>query len=326
MDPKKPIQKKILHAGVGASDFELPDGTKLKFHFVTKKTDGTILDDSRKWDKPMELLIGKKFKLEAWEMCLKTMRVQEVSSFVVKRQFACDYPTVAKTLRDTFGHMGKKKDPDKIQRGHMCGMMAMQMEGGLGYEDLNQLMKDPQDLEFIIELLSVELPDEYKKEGWQMDAEEKLNSVPNLKDEGNRLYGEKKYIEATAKYADAIGRLEQLMLREKPHDEEWLALREQKIPLLLNFSQCKLLASEFYPVIEHCTEVLEIDPDNVKALYRRAKAHVGAWNPEEAKSDFGRVAELDSSLEVTCKKELKRVEDMEKVKDKDDQEKLRNLF
>ena len=91
---------------------------------------------------------------------------------------ACEYPTVAKTLRDTFGHMGKKKAPDKIQRGHMCGMMAMQMEGGLGYEDLNQLMKDPQDLEFIIELLSVELPDEYKKESWQMDAEEKLNSVP----------------------------------------------------------------------------------------------------------------------------------------------------
>ena len=35
----------------------------------------------------------------------------------------------------------------------------------------------------------------------------------SLKDEGNRLYGEKKYVEATAKYGDAIGRLEQLMLR-----------------------------------------------------------------------------------------------------------------
>ena len=66
--------------------------------------------------------------------------------------------------------------------------------------------------------------------------------------------------------------------------------------------------------------------DNVKALYRRARAHVGAWNPEEAKDDFRRVAELDSSLEVTCKKELKRVEEMERVKNKDDQEKLRNLF
>ena len=34
--------------------------------------------------------------------------------------------------------------------------------------------------------------------------------------------------------------------------------------------------------------------DNVKALYRRARAHVGAWNPEQAKNDFKKVAELDS--------------------------------
>ena len=30
--------------------------------------------------------------------------------------------------------------------------------------------------------------------------------------------------------------------------------------------------------------------DNVKALYRRARAHVGAWNPEQAKNDFKKVS------------------------------------
>ena len=95
MEKAKPIQKKLLHAGVGPSDIDIPDGTKLKFHFVTKKIDGTILDDSRKWDKPMELLIGKKFKLEAWEMCLKTMRLQEVASFVVKRVYGIIHQIVS---------------------------------------------------------------------------------------------------------------------------------------------------------------------------------------------------------------------------------------
>ena len=217
MENSKPIQKKILHAGKG-EECQFPDGTKVKFHFVTKKCDddGTVLDDSRKWEeneKSMELIIGKKFKLEAWEMCIKTMRIHEVSSFVVKRIYACEYPTVAKTLRDTFGHMGKKKAPDKVHKGHMCGMMAMQMDGGLGYDDLNELMKNPQDLEFVIELLSVEHPDDYKKETWQMDAEEKLVSLPKLKEEGNKLYGEKNYPTAAEKYAEAISRLEQLMLR-----------------------------------------------------------------------------------------------------------------
>jgi AH receptor-interacting protein len=51
-----------------------------------------------------------------------------------------------------------------------------------------------------------------------------------------------------------------IFFREKPEDEEWLELRSQKIPLLLNFSQCKLLMNEYYPVIEHCSEVLTIDP------------------------------------------------------------------
>ena len=58
--------------------------------------------------------------------------------------------------------------------------------GGLGYDDLNQLMKSPEDLEFVFELLSLET--EYEKESWQMDADEKLDSVPQLKLEGNNLF------------------------------------------------------------------------------------------------------------------------------------------
>ena len=30
----------------------------------------------------MELILGKKFKLEAWEICLQTMKVKEVSEFL----------------------------------------------------------------------------------------------------------------------------------------------------------------------------------------------------------------------------------------------------
>jgi AH receptor-interacting protein len=33
----------------------------------------------------MELILGKKFKLEVWETCLQTMMVGEVASFKVKR-------------------------------------------------------------------------------------------------------------------------------------------------------------------------------------------------------------------------------------------------
>lgn len=116
---------------------------------------------------------------------------------------------------------------------------------------------------------------------------------------------------------------------------------------MLNYAQCKLLVNDFYPVIEHCSEVLEIDPgiifahpsvswiifipsssllDNVKALFRRARAHAGAWNPREAKQDFLKVAELDKGLEATCKNEIKKIEALERQKDKEDKDKLKNLF
>ena len=39
------------------------------------------------------------------------------------------------------------------------------------------------------------------------------------------------------------------------------------MPLLLNFSQCKLYEKEYYSVIEHCSTVLKSDPgesDNTK--------------------------------------------------------------
>merc|ERR1711981_632183 len=128
------------------------------------------------------------------------------------------------------------------------------------------------------------------------------------------------------KYAEAIGHLEQLILREKPHDDEWVELRKQKVPLLLNYSQCKLSLNDYYPVIEHCSEALEIEPNNVKALFRRAKAHVGAWNPNEAREDFAMVSDLDSSLLVTCTKELKNLERLEKDKDNADKDKFKKLF
>jgi len=324
-----PIQKKVLHAGRG----DLPQfgpGTKCTFHFVARRLDSenTQLDDSRKWVKPMELIFGKKFKLESWELSLETMRLGEVASFTTKRVYTHSYPIVAKTLRDNYaaenkGHDHKKHKPGG---GHMCGMMAMQAEGGLGYDDLNQLMKQPEDLEFIFELLQVERPEQYEKEGWQMDAEEKLGSVPQLKVEGNLLFGRKEYNAAGEKYREALGRLEQLMLREKPGEADWEELLQLKLPLLLNLAQCRLSLQDFYPVIEHCDEVLQHRPDNVKALFRRGKAHVGAWNPSQAKQDFEAVAELDRSLANTCRREIQQVEEMEKRKNDEDKEKMNKLF
>ncbi|XP_013792571.1 AH receptor-interacting protein-like [Limulus polyphemus] len=175
----------------------------------------------------------------------------------------------------------------------------------------------------ISELLQLEAPGDYDKESWAMEPEEKLASVPKLREEGNVLYRTKEYKRAADKYAEALNRLEQLLLREKPGDEEWNQLDYMKIPLLLNYSQCKLLEKDYYAVIEHTTSVLQKEPNNVKALFRRAKAHVGAWNPVEAHEDFCRIMELDPSLENTVRRELQLLEKEEKKKNLEDKEMLK---
>jgi len=58
--------------------------------------------------------------------------------------------------------------------------------------------------------------------------------------------------------------------------------------------------------------------DNVKALYRRGKAHVGAWNPKEARADLERVAELDPSMAKSVQRELVNLDALEKQKISDD--------
>lgn len=98
------------------------------------------------------------------------------------------------------------------------------------------------------------------------------------------------------------------------------------MPILLNFAQCKLLVKDYYAVVEHCTEVLKHEPENVKALYRRAKAEVGAWMPDEARRDFQRCIELDKALTVSVQKDLKQLADDVRLHDLEDKMKFQKMF
>lgn len=210
------IDKKIIHAGTASANFA-PDA-KVKFHFTTQivnedSGDPKEIDDSRKFKEPVEILIGKKFKLEVWESAIQTMAVGEIAEFRVDRTLCLSYPVVAKTLRDAFSPNKPKRDEHSQATSHCCGAMSMAKGPNLGYDDLNHLAEHPSTLLFKIELLSVEPPRSYKKEPWQMDENEKLAALPKLKDEGNQFYKAKKISEAAHSYAQALGILEQLQLK-----------------------------------------------------------------------------------------------------------------
>jgi len=286
------------------------------FHYKTLvQEDGTVIDDSKQYNehKPMEIIIGKKFKLEVWEKALRTMWLNEVAKFSVVKELVYDYPIVSKQLREYYQTNKSKccdqthehkhyEDKKKAVRQHCCGFNVL--EHGLGHSDLDVLLKEPKPLDFILEIVRVEQPGEYKKESWTLTDDEKSSLIPKLKEEGNSLFKDKAYAEAIKKYEEALGYIEQFMLREKPNDIEWNEYNELKLPILFNYSLCKFHLNDFYSCIEHCSKILEFQENNVKALFRRAKAHAAVWNVREAEQDFKRCKELDPTLKKDVENQI----------------------
>uniref|UniRef100_A0A670ZXZ9 AIP/AIPL N-terminal FKBP-type PPIase domain-containing protein n=1 Tax=Pseudonaja textilis TaxID=8673 RepID=A0A670ZXZ9_PSETE len=316
------VKKKILHGGYG----KLPhfqDGSKITFHFQTLKDDfeRTVIDDSRNSGVPMEIIVGKMFKIEVWETLLTSMRINEVAEFWCDAIHTGMYALVSKGLRE----IAEGKDP--LHRlHHHCGMGNMFDYHSTGYEDLDELQRTPQPLIFIMELFKVEDPYSYKRDTWAMSNDEKLAAVPKLHTEGNRLVLSRKFKEAAEKYQEAVICLRNLQVKEKPWEEEWLKLENLVTPLVLNYCQCLLELGEYYEVLEHTTEILQKHNENVKAYFKRAKAHAAVWNEKEARADFLKAAQLDPSLAAAVRKELKTLGERMRSKHVEDRKRYRDLF
>ncbi|NXT83429.1 AIP protein, partial [Zapornia atra] len=297
------VYKEVLREGTGPlPDFR--DGTKATFHYRTLRCgdEEAPLDDSRERGKPMELIAGKKFKLPVWEAALRTMRPGE------RARFRCD-----------------AKDPLEGQR-HCCSIAQLHDHYSLGYPDLDELQKNPQPLIFDIEVLKVEAPGSYQQDPWAMTDEEKLQAVPLIHKEGNELYRQGKVQEAAAKYYDAIACLKNLQMKEQPGSPDWIELDQKITPLLLNYCQCKLQSEEYYEVLDHCSSILNKYEDNVKAYFKRGKAHAAVWNVAEAQADFAKVLALDPSLRPVVTKELRSLESRLREKDAEDKIRFKGIF
>uniref|UniRef100_A0A8C2WK69 Aryl hydrocarbon receptor interacting protein like 2 n=1 Tax=Cyclopterus lumpus TaxID=8103 RepID=A0A8C2WK69_CYCLU len=292
-----------------------PEGTLLD------NFERTIIDDSRLAGRPAEIFFGKMFKMEVWETLLGSMRVGEVAEFWCDAIHTGLYPIVSKGMR----LIAQGKDPLEGQR-HMCGMGNMFHYHSTGFPELDELMRTPQPLIFIMELLQVGDPMSYQRESWMMEKDEKLQTVPIFHMQGNLLVKQRQYREAASKYKEAVLLLKTVQSREMPGDIDYNNLGRMIIPLELNYCQCMLELEEYYEAIEHTTELLEKHKGNncVKGYYKRAKAHAAVWNEKEARRDFNMVAHLDITLASLIGRELKALSESMKEKYWEEKEKYWN--
>lgn len=66
--------------------------------------------------------------------------------------------------------------------------------------------------------------------------------------------------------------------------------------------------------------------ENVKAYFKRAKAHAAVWNEKEARMDFQRVVQLDPSLAAAVRKELKILGERMRKKHVEDRKRYKGIF
>ena len=196
------------------------------------------------------------------------------------------------------------------------------MVHGTGHKDLDSLMQNKPGLAFEINLIRIENPGDYKQDSWAMTDNEKMEIIPRLREEGNSFYKSGDHKAACEKYFEALSYLESLSIKEKPQSEDWNKIECIKVPFLLNYAQCQLISGDYAEVIRHTSKVLEFEPDNIKALYRRGRAHSACWNVEEAEIDLKRAAVLDSSLQKMVDKELVTLRQRVREEEKEERDRL----
>jgi len=129
----------------------------------------------------------------------------------------------------------------------------------------------------------------------QLPFEEKMVISERLKNEGNELYKKGSWGDAVDKYEEAGGLVYYVYSTDpawrknnRGIDDDVLVLvddtgstaddaayqKRLRLTLILNIAQAKLQLQKYEEAIGACDAALEMDPDNVKALYRRAEARV----------------------------------------------------
>uniref|UniRef100_A0A671SLI7 Aryl hydrocarbon receptor interacting protein like 2 n=1 Tax=Sinocyclocheilus anshuiensis TaxID=1608454 RepID=A0A671SLI7_9TELE len=289
------VIKKILHGGQGPLP-HFPKGTNVRCIYGPGKRflldvckDGTVIDDSHKNKHPTEIVVDKMFKMEVWEVLLTSMRIGEVA------EFWCD--AIVSRAKNT------------------CGMGNLFHYHSTGFPELDELMRTPPPLIFIMELISVGDPFSYQRESWMMEKDEKLKVVPSLHILGNALVKQGQFCEAAEKYQEAVVLLRTVQSKVKEKQNDMEVIRGLLIiPLVLNYCQCMLELEEYYEVIEHTTELLDKHKDNLKAVYQWARAHSALCKEDEAHRDFNRVLQLDPKFKPIIQQEIKKMGENIRVK------------
>ncbi|KAK1420618.1 hypothetical protein QVD17_22356 [Tagetes erecta] len=160
------------------------------------------------------------------------------------------------------------------------------------------------------------------KKSWDMNMQEKIEAAGKNKEEGNSLFKAGKYLKAFKRYEKAAKYIEYDTIFS---DEEKKQSKALMVSCNLNKAACKLKLKDYKQAEKLCTMVLELESNNVKALYRRAQAYIPVAHLDLAELDLKKALEIDPDNR-DVKLEYKSLKEKMKDYNKKDAKFYGNMF
>ncbi|MED6186587.1 hypothetical protein PIB30_068138, partial [Stylosanthes scabra] len=168
----------------------------------------------------------------------------------------------------------------------------------------------------------VEIRDFIKKAPWELKSNEKIEMAKRKKEEGNVLFKGCKYERAAKKYDKAADYVSEDGSFGDDEEKQAKALR---VSCWLNGAACCLKLNNFPEAIKLCSQVLDVEFCNVKALYRRAQAYIETGDFLLADVDIKKALEVDpQNREVMVMK--KKLKQLQAENDKKEAKLYENMF
>lgn len=123
------------------------------------------------------------------------------------------------------------------------------------------------------------------KDDDEMTKEERVEQAAIKKNKGNEYFRLNDLDSAAASFKRAIA-----LLKPREGEEGLKDLTDAIIPCWNNLALVQMKAESYVQAFESLEEVLKIDPNNEKALFRKAKCHLGKHNVDDALAILTKIA------------------------------------
>ena len=252
------IQKKLVKEGFGI----YPGfGMEVFLHLYGEAEDGRCVANTRiVKEEPRIITLGKLQEFPGLEIAIKSMKMGEKSTF----KFPPEYTYFSK---EKF----KKSDPNLIS--HLKPeLFKTDLPESKSKEELKNMEIDEakkyQNLYYDIELIKFDKPRPRKS---QIGPKERLEQANDLKLEGNKLFKEKRFLEAIVKYEDARD-----YLKNMPNDFINDFYHTLQNSLTLNITNCRINEGQYNYALKNLEDNFLFDK-TPKAFYFKSlcQMHLG---------------------------------------------------